>query len=281
MLSHLALLVIITTIKNNSLCSYSLAKYKLSEQTSYTISWKYFFSTNGLSRLFTPNDLMLISGRFVIKNSKQCMTIAYTTIFYNGYTNYEFKFIDVLICIPYYMFSILVNQYNSITGFTNVKIEITVFYSSKSIKFKHLEFLGSNIKVENTYLISGFFKFSNSDKMIIEATDIDYSRPLPLNFNISKNFSNTLSNTRLIIDIIADDIDSITDQSSKESFIEHDTIVTSNSSKILSSLTIADDKPNSLFEKKNNMELDTEYDKNENNQKEDNQPKKRRRNMKK
>ncbi|CAG8621938.1 20181_t:CDS:1 [Racocetra fulgida] len=117
--------------------------------------------------------------------------------------------------------------------------------------------------------------------MMIEATDIDYSRPLPLNFNISENFSNTSSNTHSIIDIIADDIDSITNQSSKESFIEHDTIVTSNSSKMLTSLTVADNKSNSLFEKKNNMELDTEYDKNENNQKEDDQPKKRRRNMKK
>ncbi|CAG8826995.1 5396_t:CDS:1, partial [Racocetra persica] len=139
------------------LCSYGLAKYKLSEQTSHTISWKYFFSTNRPSRLFTPGDLVLISGRFVVENSEQCMTIAYATILNNRDSNYEFKFIDIPICIPHCIFSILVNrnpkkleefihfgvkcvEYNSITGSANIKMEMTVFYSSKSIKFKHLEF---------------------------------------------------------------------------------------------------------------------------------------------
>ncbi|CAG8730774.1 28930_t:CDS:2, partial [Racocetra persica] len=70
--------------------------------------------------------------------------------------------------------------------------------------------LGPNIKIGGTYLISGFFKFSQSGKLMIEATEIEYLKITQLNYNIPESSSSSVSNTRSIIDIIADDIDSIT-----------------------------------------------------------------------
>ncbi|CAG8715454.1 7038_t:CDS:2, partial [Cetraspora pellucida] len=186
----------------------------------------------------------------VVENSKQCITVAYASTIDNENPNREFDFTSVPICIPHCMFSVLVNhnpkitekfihfgvksvEYNSITGSSNVKMKIIVFYSSQFTRFKHLGHLGSNIKVGNAYLVSGPFKFSDSGKIVIEATDIDYSKPLLLNFNNPKIPSSTSSNTRTIIDIIVDDVDST-----------------------LPSLNVADVEVNLSLGQKNCIELD-------------------------
>ncbi|CAG8449294.1 6787_t:CDS:1, partial [Scutellospora calospora] len=44
--SHVALIIAIISVKNSRLCSYSLAKYKISNEISQMIIQKYFFPTN-------------------------------------------------------------------------------------------------------------------------------------------------------------------------------------------------------------------------------------------
>ncbi|CAG8828476.1 17673_t:CDS:1, partial [Dentiscutata erythropus] len=83
----------------------------------------------------------------------------------------------------------------------------TVLYHSQSKRFeKYLGPFRSYIKLDNTYLISGLIKFSKSGKIMVEATEIDYLTTL--NNTMLESSSSTLSGTRSIIDIIADDIES-------------------------------------------------------------------------
>ncbi|CAG8505643.1 4952_t:CDS:1 [Dentiscutata heterogama] len=97
-------------------------------------------------------------------------------------------------------------------------MQITVLYFSQSARFnKYLGPLGSNIKLNNTYLVSGFFKFSTSGKMMLVATDIDYIKVSDINNIKSEITSSSTSNTRSIIDIIAEDIESI-NLSNKQDF---------------------------------------------------------------
>ncbi|CAG8478650.1 26395_t:CDS:1, partial [Racocetra persica] len=147
-----------------------------------------------------------------------------------GNPNREFDMSNVPLCIPYCIFSVIANykpkeiedyihfgmesvKYNSVTGTPNIKMQMTVLYSSQAIRFqKYLNIAGSNIKLENIYFVSGLFKFSKSGQMIIKATDIDYLKTSNLNYNASENFTLIASGPRLIIDVVADDIESTTTQ---------------------------------------------------------------------
>ncbi|CAG8842754.1 3650_t:CDS:1, partial [Racocetra persica] len=218
----------------------------------------------------------------------------------------EFDLTGVPICIPHCMVFVLVNrnlkqtkefihfgvetiEYNAVTGSSNIKMEIIILYPSQSTRFKHLGTSRSNIKVGNTYLVSGLLKFSDSGKIMIEASDIDFSKLPPLNLILPEISSSTSSTTRSIIDIIADDIDSNTDQSStKPSSIRYDNILASSSSATLSASTAADIEINSLVEKNNyidlnaednNCECDSDHKYDENEDSEDDQPKKRKRSV--
>ncbi|CAG8713020.1 10765_t:CDS:2, partial [Gigaspora margarita] len=145
-------------------------------------------------QLFTSGDLVFISGKYVIENLEQCITISYTSIINNKNPNQSV-------------------EYNSITGSSDVKMQITVLYSSQATRFqKYLGTSGSNIKLENMYFASGLFKFSKSGQIIIKATDIDYLKTLTLNYNTFKNSSLINSRNRSIINIIADDIKSVSAQ---------------------------------------------------------------------
>ncbi|CAG8712870.1 41940_t:CDS:2 [Gigaspora margarita] len=237
MLSYIALLAVIITVKNNNLSFYGLAKYKVSEHSSCIIRFKYFFSNNSPLQFFTSNDLALISSKCVVEKSEQCMTISYASIINNN-LNCEFN----------------LTEYNSVTGSFNIKMDMTILYPIQSTRFKHLGSLGSNIRVANTYLVSGLFRFSDSGKIIIEASDIDYSKSPLLTFNTSEISSFSSSNTHSIFDIIANDIDSVAKYSSKKpkpSYIEHNTVSASSSSKTLLSLTVIDIEANSFLKKKN------------------------------
>ncbi|CAG8735772.1 1877_t:CDS:2, partial [Gigaspora margarita] len=82
-------------------------------------------------------------------------------------------------------------EYNSITGLTSVGMQMTVLYSSQTIRFqKYLGTLGSNIKLKNIYFVSGLFKFSKS----------------------GQNSLSVNSKHQSIIDIVTDDIKSVSAQ---------------------------------------------------------------------
>ncbi|CAG8847713.1 45380_t:CDS:2, partial [Gigaspora margarita] len=178
--SHVALLVVIISVKSSSLCSSGLAKYKLTKETSQMIQWKYFFPTNEQPQVFSSGDIAFVSEKYVVENFDQCLTVTYVNILDSGNPNHEFDTIDVPICIPHYF-------------------------------KKYLEPTGSNIKLNNTYLISGLVRFLTSGKIMIEATDIDFLKTLKVNYSTYES-SSTVPSIRSIFDIIADDVDSVTTQ---------------------------------------------------------------------
>lgn len=227
--SHIALLVAVTSVNNNRLFLYGLAKYKILNENSQTVKWKYFYTTNEQPQLLTPGDLVFISGKYVLENLEQYITVSYASVINNENPNREFDVSDVPKCIPYCMISVTANQskkvedyihfevesieYNSVTSSSSVRMQMTVLYLSQAIRFqKYLVTSGSNIKLENTYFVLGLFKFSKSGQVIIKATDIDYLRTSALNHNTFENSSSVNSKHRSIIDIVADNIESVSAQ---------------------------------------------------------------------
>ncbi|CAG8824630.1 514_t:CDS:2 [Gigaspora margarita] len=216
--SHVALLVVIISVKSGSLCSSGLAKYKLTKEMSRRFNGK----------------------KYMVENFDQCLTVAYANILDSGNPNRKFDTIDVSICFPHCMFSVTVThnpkqvdkfihfgiecvEYNSVTSTPNVKMPMMVLYPSKSMRFqKYLGPTGSNIKLNNTYLILGLIRFLTSGKIMIEATDIDFLKTLNVNYSTYES-SSTVPGIWSIFDIIADDVDFITTQT----LIKHEELTNS------------------------------------------------------
>ncbi|CAG8829199.1 40047_t:CDS:1, partial [Gigaspora margarita] len=235
MVFYVSLLVVIIPAKNSRLCSNGIAKYKLTKELSQTIKFKYFFPTDKPFQTFANGDIVFISGKFIVKNMEPCFSIAYLSIIDSGNPDREFNTTNVPITILYCMYSVTVNrepksveefvhfgvesiEYNSVTGNSNVKMDMIIIYPQQSPRFKYLRNLGSNIKIRSTYFVSGLFKFSKSGKMIIEATDIDSLKTPTVNISRIESSSSTIANTLSIIDIIDDDIDSTTMQPADKQF---------------------------------------------------------------
>ncbi|CAG8766320.1 1912_t:CDS:2, partial [Racocetra fulgida] len=102
-------------------------------------------------------------------------------------------------------------KYNSVTSKPDIRMDMTIIYLHKSSRFKYLDSMGSNIKLQSSYFISELFRFSKSGKIMIEAIDINYLRPSAININISESSSSIMANALSIIDIIDDDINSLFD----------------------------------------------------------------------
>ncbi|CAG8738675.1 3312_t:CDS:1, partial [Racocetra fulgida] len=244
----------------------------LSQQTSHTIRWKYFFPSDVLPQSFNPEN---IAGKYIVENHEECVSVAYANIIDNGRPKWEFNITSIPICNPHCIISVSVNrspkrtkdfihfgaesiEYNSVTGLFNIKMEMIVLYSSKSVKFKHLGISGINIKIRNTYLISGIVKFSDFGKMMIEATNINYEKISNSNFNMPETSSNNITKIRSIIDIIADDAESRTISTSHNQSSDYSTVVTTTSSKTFPAFTISNTNTNTTFKQTNYSNLDNE-----------------------
>ncbi|CAG8474837.1 6201_t:CDS:2 [Dentiscutata erythropus] len=160
MLSHIALLIVIASAKNNR-----------------------------SSQIFNTGDIVFVCDKLLIENSEENITVTYASII----DSEEFIHFGVE-CV----------EYDSVTGTSIVKIEIIILYNSQSMRFKYLDASGINIKIRNTYLISGFIKFSDSGKLMIEATDFDFLKSQIYSSNITKISSDKSSKSHSILDIIAD-----------------------------------------------------------------------------
>ncbi|CAG8851420.1 38077_t:CDS:2, partial [Gigaspora margarita] len=160
-----------------------------------------------LPLMFASRDIVFISGKFIVENLEPCFTIAYSTIVNSDNPNREFNTSDVPISMPYCLYSVIVNhepkkvanfihfgvetvEYNSVTGKSDVKMDMTIIYPSESPRFKYLGELG---------------------KIMIEATDIDYLKTSTISISGTES-SRSTTNTLSIIDIIDDDIDSVSIQ---------------------------------------------------------------------
>ncbi|RIB11987.1 hypothetical protein C2G38_2102189 [Gigaspora rosea] len=234
MVSHVSLLVVIISVKNNRSCSTGVAKYKIAEGLTQSIKFKYFFPTDYPSQTFATGDIVFISGKYIVENSEPCFTVAYSSIVNSGNPNREFDTSDVPITIPHCMYFVTVNrapknvgelihfgvetvQYNSVTSNSEVKMDITVIYPHQSVRFKYLGHLGSNIKLRSNYFVSGLLRFSKSGKIMIEATDIDYLKTSTIGISASERSYSTTADAPSIIDIIDDDIDSTATQNQPKS----------------------------------------------------------------
>ncbi|CAG8701465.1 26284_t:CDS:2, partial [Dentiscutata erythropus] len=140
-------------------------------------------------KIFSGGDLVFISGKFVVENSEQCVTITYASIIDNN-PSHEFDTTSIPPCIPHCMFSVVVNrkpkelgefiyfgvkctEYNSVTGSTNVNMQMTVLYHAGSSRFQN--YLGHSAAVT---------------------------------YNAHENYSSSTPGAQSIIDIIANDIES-------------------------------------------------------------------------
>ncbi|CAG8436431.1 85_t:CDS:2 [Scutellospora calospora] len=75
-----------------------------------------------------------------------------------------------------------------------------------------INYLGSNIKLQSNYFVSGLLKFSKSDKIMIEATDIDSLKTSTINITRTESSQSATEGAPSIIDIIDNNLDSITIQ---------------------------------------------------------------------
>ncbi|RIB29745.1 hypothetical protein C2G38_2055982 [Gigaspora rosea] len=234
MVSHAALLVVIISVKSNRLCSYSVAKYKLSKNLFQSIKFKYFFLTDQSVNAFSNGDIVFISGKYVVESSEPHFAIAYASVVDDKNPNREFDATDLHECVPHCVYSVTINrepkqidkfihfdteaiEYNSITSKPDIKMDMTIVYPLKSPKFKYLGHLGSNIKLQANYFVSGLIRFSKSGKMIIEATDIDYLKTSTIKVNLSESSSLATQNAPSIIDLIDDDLNPANPQTSEDS----------------------------------------------------------------
>ncbi|RIB19755.1 hypothetical protein C2G38_2035809 [Gigaspora rosea] len=181
MVSHASLLVVIISVKSYCSCSFGLAKYKLTKELSQTIKFKYFFSTDQPPLMFASGDIVFISGKFIVENLEPCFTIAYSTIVNSDNPNREFNMSDVPISMPHCLYSVMVNREpKKVANFIHFGVE-TVEYNS----------------------VTG--------KIMIEATDIDYLKTSTIGISGTES-SRSTTNIPSIIDIIDDDIDSVSTQ---------------------------------------------------------------------
>lgn len=110
MLSHIALLIVINSVKNNRLCSYGYGKYKVSSQVSCSIRWKCFFSTNEPPLIISSGVIVFITGKYVVENSEECVAITYASIIDTGKPECEFDITGIPICTPHCMITVYVNR---------------------------------------------------------------------------------------------------------------------------------------------------------------------------
>ncbi|RIB08502.1 hypothetical protein C2G38_2211483 [Gigaspora rosea] len=162
-----------------------------------------FLPVNKQPQLFTPGELVFISGRYVVENLEQCITVSYTSVVNSENSNRKFDVSDVPECVPHCMISVTVNHKPK-------EVEDYIHFGVESVEYNSIT--GSNIKLGNTYFVLGLFKFSKFGQIIIEATDINYLRTSVLNYNAFENFPSVNSKHRSIIDIVADDVESVSAQ---------------------------------------------------------------------
>ncbi|CAG8810936.1 23106_t:CDS:1, partial [Dentiscutata erythropus] len=116
--------------KNSPTYSSGLAKYKISQELSQTIKFKYFFSTNQSPQIFTNGDIIFIAGKYIVENSEPCFTIAYSSIVDSNNPNREFDATALPVCIPHCMYSVVVNREpKEVTDFIHFGAE-TIEYNS-------------------------------------------------------------------------------------------------------------------------------------------------------
>ncbi|RIB21032.1 hypothetical protein C2G38_2079361 [Gigaspora rosea] len=234
MVSHVALLIVMVFVKSNRLCSYGVAKYKLSKNLFQSIKFKYFFPMDQPVNTFNNGDIVFISGKYIVESSEPHFAIAYTSVVDDKNPNREFDATDLSECVPHCVYSVTINrdpkrieefihfgaeavESNSVTSKPDIKMDITIVYPHNSPKFKYLGHLGSNIKPRANYFVSGLIRFSKSGKMIIEATDIDSLKTSTININLSESSSLATPNAPSIIDLIDDDLNSTDPRTFKES----------------------------------------------------------------
>ncbi|CAG8790750.1 12435_t:CDS:1, partial [Dentiscutata erythropus] len=98
------LIVVITNVKSSHLCLQGSAKYKYPNETFQIIRWKYFFPINEPLQVITTGDIVFFSGKYIIENSDQCLTVGYASILSTRNSSHKSNIINIPPYIPYFMF---------------------------------------------------------------------------------------------------------------------------------------------------------------------------------
>ncbi|CAG8696211.1 1394_t:CDS:10 [Cetraspora pellucida] len=147
--------------------------------------------------MFANGNLVFISGKYVVENSKPCFTIAYSSIIDNESPNRKFDMFNVPISIPHCIYSAIVNrkpkkieefiqfgvntiEYNSVTSKPYVKIDMMIIYLLKSPKFKYLGVMATKRK-------SHLFRKSENTKRKNRITNLRQNNEYVQTSNIARN----------------------------------------------------------------------------------------------
>lgn len=230
--SHASFIAIIVTKDNFSSLTQGLAKYQTEENEFKIVHWKYFYPYDQPYTEFSVGDIVMFSGKFIVENLEQYITVSSTCIIATGDHEHVFEADEIPLSTPHCMFPIQVTrdpkelgdstyfdatscQYNSITSSKNVHMKLRVFYPTNSPRFTYLR-ANNSIKITRSFIVSGFIRRVTSDFTIIEVTDIDFiSTNVASLQNVQESTSSSASNNRSVIDLIADDVDSTTLRTSK------------------------------------------------------------------
>ncbi|CAG8753078.1 24640_t:CDS:2 [Cetraspora pellucida] len=155
-----------------------------------TIRFKYFLSIEQPVQMFLSGDVIFISGKFVIEDSELCFIVAYLSIVDNNNPNCEFDTTNVPLCIPYCIYSVVVNQMLR-------KVDKFIHFGAETIEYNS---------------VTG----SNTWALWVQATNIDYIKTPTISINSSKSSSLSASGVPTIINIFNKSINSAFTESSKK-----------------------------------------------------------------
>ncbi|CAG8725583.1 14966_t:CDS:2, partial [Cetraspora pellucida] len=211
MLSHTTLIAVVVTKEDSNLLTQGFTKYQPTKDEFKVIRWKYFYPFEKPYTDFSVGDVVMLVGKFVVKNLEQYLIASNISIIAVSGLNREFESDEIPLSVPHCMFLVLVKrdpqpirdstffdvecfQYNSFTNSKRVLMKLRILYSTNVPRFAYIHAKNS-IKPGRTFLVSGFVRHINPEAIAIEATDIDfmYAFNAVVNHNVQEIPSMTIS----------------------------------------------------------------------------------------
>ncbi|RIA99967.1 hypothetical protein C2G38_2236287 [Gigaspora rosea] len=182
--SNATFIAIIVSKENYNSITQGLAKYQTAENDFKTINWKYFYPFNQPRTEFSTGEIVMFAGKFIVENLEQYVTVSSICVIATGDPEQVFEANEIPLSTPHWestYFDAECYQYNSHTN------------SKKA----HMRCV-------------------TSDFTVIEVTDVDF---MTNNINSVQSMqigsSSGASDNHLDIDLIVEDVDFSTPQTSK------------------------------------------------------------------
>ncbi|CAG8813746.1 25038_t:CDS:2, partial [Dentiscutata erythropus] len=155
----------------------------------------------------------MFTGKFVVENLDQYITVSYPYIIATGDSERAFAANEIPLSAPHCMFTIQVTR-------DPKELESSTYFDATNSQYNSVTNSKNVLMKLRTYIVSGFIRRVTTDFTIIELTDIDFiSTNVSSVQYVQESTSSNTSNNRSFIDLIAEDVDSTTSQQSKRTHI--------------------------------------------------------------